>query len=297
MLKDDALLEPLKLGARVVGYFKNGTFVKTGQDHLNSVVLNENENVSLNTPYGEREERSESSEMLDFTLKGYDQEIGAVRMGHRYYDSVTGKFLTPDPLFLENAEKCVESPVECSLYGYAGNDPLRFVDPSGKGALDFDNSSQMSYRQNAYTEGRNDPAIQNNLASFDKYSAYGAAAGGITVGALAATGGAIAAGPIVSSVYATTVTTIENASLQVASSMVVGQTMISKASDKAQYLSVAIPEIQYTTSKVYDFLSGYTNISAPGVPGTQTEVVGAMTGQIVDNYNQGKYDSLLKNDK
>ena len=52
ILKDEELLEPLKLGSRVLGYFKNGTFIKTGQDHLNSVLVNETKNVILNSPYG-----------------------------------------------------------------------------------------------------------------------------------------------------------------------------------------------------------------------------------------------------
>jgi hypothetical protein len=39
--------------------------------------------------------------------------------------------LTPDGYFLENFAKVVESPVEGGLYGYALNNPITYVDPTG----------------------------------------------------------------------------------------------------------------------------------------------------------------------
>jgi hypothetical protein len=52
-------------------------------------------------------------------------------MGARDYDARLAAFLEPDPLFLLHPEKCVDSPIECSLYGYARARPLDYTDPTG----------------------------------------------------------------------------------------------------------------------------------------------------------------------
>jgi hypothetical protein len=52
-------------------------------------------------------------------------------MGVRDYDPRLGQFLTPDPLYFEDLDKCQSSPLQCSLYGYAAGNPISFVDPTG----------------------------------------------------------------------------------------------------------------------------------------------------------------------
>ena len=69
-----------------------------------------------------------------FTDSGYQDDLGIYSMGVRSYSPRLGRFLTPDPLFLEDPSVCVESPFECNLYSYAKNNPLVFTDKSGKNA-------------------------------------------------------------------------------------------------------------------------------------------------------------------
>lgn len=49
----------------------------------------------------------------------------------RYYDPLSTRFISPDPLFAYDLEKCIESVVECNLYQYTGNNPVTRVDLDG----------------------------------------------------------------------------------------------------------------------------------------------------------------------
>ena len=53
--------------------------------------------------------------------------LGAVR----FYPSESGRFISPDPLFLERPDLCVSDIVSCNLFSYAKNNPLQYVDPTG----------------------------------------------------------------------------------------------------------------------------------------------------------------------
>lgn len=61
-----------------------------------------------------------------------DVDTGLYYAGARYYDSRLGRFISPDNYFLEAPEECVRSPIECNLYSYARNNPLKYMDPTGK---------------------------------------------------------------------------------------------------------------------------------------------------------------------
>jgi RHS repeat-associated protein len=64
-----------------------------------------------------------------FTSKERDTESGLDNFGARYYGSTMGRFMSPDPSGLTYAD--ITNPQTFNLYGYALNNPLRFVDPSG----------------------------------------------------------------------------------------------------------------------------------------------------------------------
>ena len=81
-----------------------------------------------------------------YTGQYLDDETGIYYMKSRYYDPKIGRFLSPDRFYLEDPEKCIENPLECNLYSYARNNPMKYHDPSGKfgllgavlgGGLDF----------------------------------------------------------------------------------------------------------------------------------------------------------------
>ena len=66
-----------------------------------------------------------------FTGKYLDDTTGLYYYGARYYDPDLGRFITPDPLYLADPERCTTNPISCNLFAYANNNPMAFVDPTG----------------------------------------------------------------------------------------------------------------------------------------------------------------------
>jgi RHS repeat-associated protein len=79
-------------------------------------------------PYGERLTNAPASEANDiwFTSRRQDVDTGLVYMGARYYDPVTGRFISKDPVGFDEAN--VHS---FNRYAYANNNPYRYRDPDG----------------------------------------------------------------------------------------------------------------------------------------------------------------------
>ncbi len=69
-------------------------------------------------------ERARGDEAISrFGLPGqYADETGLAYNRFRYYDPATGRYLSPDPIGIAGG---------LDLYGYARNNPLRFIDPDG----------------------------------------------------------------------------------------------------------------------------------------------------------------------
>jgi RHS repeat-associated protein len=64
-----------------------------------------------------------------FTGKERDSESGLDMFGARYYGSSLGRFMTPDPLYLELRR--LGDPQQLNLYSYTRNNPLKFIDATG----------------------------------------------------------------------------------------------------------------------------------------------------------------------
>ncbi len=86
-------------------------------------------------PYGLTAHQRGEQPVFGFTGAERDEEaeLGLIRMGARYYAPNLGRWVSADRLFIDNASKCVENPLECGLYVYVRNSPLDFIDPSGMG--------------------------------------------------------------------------------------------------------------------------------------------------------------------
>jgi RHS repeat-associated protein len=139
-LDAERLILPVKINGQLVGVWTvscdQRRFELLATDPRGT-LLGENGVANLPTAYGVRARRPELAAALDYVEHGYDADLGTVRFGARDYDPRLGQFWTPDPAFLESVEACAASPDECNLYGYAGGNPLRFIDPSGYGFLSW----------------------------------------------------------------------------------------------------------------------------------------------------------------
>jgi len=73
-------------------------------------------------------------ESLKFTGKERDTETGLDYFGARYLSSAQGRFTSPDAPF---ADQKPGDPQSWNLYSYTRNNPLRYVDPDGRGTQPY----------------------------------------------------------------------------------------------------------------------------------------------------------------
>jgi RHS repeat-associated protein len=135
VLETTGFTEPLRFGGILVGLVQGSSVRLIPIDIRGTALGDVDGSPNIPSPFGDRTVHPSIASALDYVEKGFDKDLGLIRMGVRDYDAFLGRFLTPDPLFLESLEKCVGGPVQCNLYGYAAGNPLLFVDPSG---LDID---------------------------------------------------------------------------------------------------------------------------------------------------------------
>ncbi|RKH05444.1 hypothetical protein D7V97_23920 [Corallococcus sp. CA053C] len=169
-LDASGLTLPVRFAGQLVGVLQQGTFRPLAADSRGTLLTDTSGAAFIASPYGNRVSHPDVSPALDFVQKGYDADLGVVRMGVRDYDAALGQFLSPDGLFLESPEMCLKSPSECNLYSYARGNPTGFTDPSGKCAATLDKG--IDCMGPALAQGR---ALEAEAASEWKDGNYGTA--------------------------------------------------------------------------------------------------------------------------
>jgi RHS repeat-associated protein len=118
---------------------------RLGTPELLTTVVNQQETVAWEAwyePFGEAHIHPSSSVVNNIRLPGqyFDTETGLHYNYHRYYDSRTGRYLTPDPSHSVQPEGSsipnllhylISEPREANLFAYVSSNPVNRVDPSG----------------------------------------------------------------------------------------------------------------------------------------------------------------------
>jgi len=115
----DQLLAMIRPG-EVAYYFHN--------DHLGTpqVLTNDGQTIAWKAAYTAFGQAAPTIQTVEnpFRFPGqyYDQETGLHYNYHRYYDPITGRYVTPDPIGLNGGT---------NLFVYVENNPLKNIDPIG----------------------------------------------------------------------------------------------------------------------------------------------------------------------
>jgi len=81
--------------------------------------------------FGDNASENHSSR-LGYTGHEKDSTSGLTYMKARYYDGLTGRFLSNDPVGFNTA-----NPMSFNRYSYGNNNPLKYVDPDGRQVIDI----------------------------------------------------------------------------------------------------------------------------------------------------------------
>ena len=130
-----------------IAEIENGEKYFYGTDALGTTIIKTDVNGKVVwegavTPFAEQENTSGLNERVRFTGKELDEDTGLYYFNARWYDPDTGRFITEDPL--EDG---------LNWYAYCGNNPLRFVDPSGLEYLDMVNPSFQQSAKGSFPSG------------------------------------------------------------------------------------------------------------------------------------------------
>jgi RHS repeat-associated protein len=179
--EDLGIVKAVVLDGMTVGYLENDVIRPAFTDRRSTLVSKDGL-ASLPSAYGQQMTQDEAVKFWGFAQTVRDDDLGLVRMGHRYYDAETGSFVSPDPYMFENPDQCVSNPIDCNLFGYARNNPLRYTDASGFRSFDTITPAEMAPLRGYESQFR-----QGQLLGAGMAIGAGAAAYGGTVAFAAAT--------------------------------------------------------------------------------------------------------------
>ncbi len=117
---------------------QHGEFTWIHSDHLHSAtVLSDNEGNEVRrlayASFGEEVENIGIGNAPRYTYTGKERDVtGLMYYGARYYDPALSRFITPDTIY-------DWGPQGLNRYSYSLNNPLRYVDPLGYAAKEWEN--------------------------------------------------------------------------------------------------------------------------------------------------------------
>jgi len=101
-----------------------------------------------------------------------DVDTGLVYMQQRYYDPSVGRFLSVDPL-----RAMLRAPSHTSRYGYANDNPYRFIDPDGRATIAIGGSFNASALAGGTVSGQITFSATSWSPSTWRLGGYGSAGG------------------------------------------------------------------------------------------------------------------------
>lgn len=98
-------------------------------------------------PFGDKRTQSGSYNNIKnrFTGQFEDEESDLYYYQQRYYDPILSRFITADPLYLEEMNKKGSCSQQLNLYAYTRNNPIIYLDPNGLDVYTFARSVNMSF--------------------------------------------------------------------------------------------------------------------------------------------------------
>jgi RHS repeat-associated protein len=136
-------------GSDIIRHIFLGDRLIASRDEVNNLIYNHADHLrssNLKTdsvgniikrieylPFGSKRMQSGTYDNIKirFTSQYDDEESDLYYYQQRYYDPILSRFITADPLYLEEIDKRAVDTQELNLYAYVRNNPLKNSDPEG----------------------------------------------------------------------------------------------------------------------------------------------------------------------